>query len=322
MALLRRFATTWKMRSESPAMVGMPLPSTTVTRCLELATRASCRVAQQRVDIDGPQVELHATGFHTVEVQHLGDHPAAALGVGVDVPRELLHLLRRNGVVAHDLAITLYPCQGSSELMADHGHELALQLAEALETREVRQRRRIGFVLRGDVVEHGQDVLDSAARIAYRRGAPMDPELASIGANRLAVRLHRIDLIADWRDRVEHFLDVGFRNVISETRSDDDTAGRAKKSAEPRVRIRDSKLATDASKARGRMPDDLVQECGPLLELHFCALALGEQSKGVAMGEELARREQDSKRCAWEGDPDVHLVSSSGHDHGRSRHQH
>src|SRR5260370_12224045 len=90
--------------------------------------RPSCRVAQKRIDIDGPQVELHATGFHAVEVQHLGDHPAEALSIGVDVPGELLYLLRLSGVVAHHLALTLYPRNGTPQLVPHHTHELPLNL--------------------------------------------------------------------------------------------------------------------------------------------------------------------------------------------------
>src|SRR5437899_8613953 len=62
MALVMRLVMTWNRRSESPTSAGMPLPRRTVMMCFELDTRARCGIAQQRVDIDLAEVELHAAG--------------------------------------------------------------------------------------------------------------------------------------------------------------------------------------------------------------------------------------------------------------------
>ena len=224
----------------------------------------SRRIAQEHVDVDRSQVELHATRFHPVEVKHLRDHPAEAHGVGVDIAGKFLDLVRGDGIVPHDLAEALDAGQRSPELVADHRHELALQLVEALEAGEVGHRGRFGLVSRGDVLEHRQVVIDRAARGAHRSRAPVHPERAAVGAHRFTVQLDGVDVRARARDAGEHFRDVCLWDVVRETRADDDPRARSKQRAQARVGVHDPKLGADSSEPCGRMAHDLVHQSGPL----------------------------------------------------------
>ncbi len=89
-----------------------------------------------RVDVRELAVQGHPARLHSVEVEHLRDHPVQALRVLVDVGRVLLHLRDGELLVPHELTEPLDPRQRGAELVADDRHEVALRAVQLLQLRD------------------------------------------------------------------------------------------------------------------------------------------------------------------------------------------
>ena len=253
-------------------------------------------VTDKGVDVDRLRAQANLARLHPVEVQHLPDHPVQPLGIAVDVVGQSFDLVRTKAVVQQDLAEALDSHQGGAELVADHGDELALELIEALEAGEVGHGRLFGLVLCSDVLEHREKVLDATVGLTDRRHAPVQPDLAAVGTENRALAFERIDVsVPQGLPELEKAGQLLCLQVLRHHRADHHPRRRKQQRTQPGVGVEYPHVDADPCHPEWRVGDDLVEDCGSLLQLRLGVVALGQLSQRVLMQHDHARHEENAE---------------------------
>ena len=146
----------------------------------------------------------------------------------------------------------------------------------------------------------------------------MQPDLASVRADRPALGLDRLDLAVPQRlEHLEDARELVRLEVVRDRNADHVLRVGSEQCGHARIDVRHVHVDADACDPEGRMVHDLVEQLVAMSDLPLGAPALAEQVERIAMGQHLVGDEQDADAGGEDGFEPVQVVRFDRHDDRR-----